>query len=143
MYMNGYLKLRMKKRNIKNQKAFTLLEVLVALAVLTMGIGTVIKVAGNQASQLAYLKDKTVALWVANNKVNEIQLLDTWPNTGTSTGHELMANREWGWKLKVSKTEDNELRRLDIEVNHANEDGEPVVRFIAFTVNRNNKKATP
>ena len=143
MYMNGYLKLRMKKRNIRNQKAFTLLEVLVALAVLTMGIGTVIKVAGNQASQLAYLKDKTVALWVANNKANEIQLLDTWPNTGTSTGHELMANREWDWKLKVSKTEDNELRRLDIEVNHANEDGEPVVRFIAFTVNRNNKKATP
>ena len=35
------------------QKAFTLLEVLVALAILTMGLGTVIKVAGGQASQLA------------------------------------------------------------------------------------------
>ena len=53
------------KKIIRHQHAFTLLEVLVALAVLTLGLGTVIKVAGTQASQLAYLKDKTIALWVA------------------------------------------------------------------------------
>lgn len=128
----------MKKQAIKNQKAFTLLEVLVALAVLTMGIGTVIKIAGSQASQLAYLKDKTIALWVANNKVNEMQL-DKWPNTGTSTGHEFMASQDWDWKVKVSNTDDRDLRRLDIEVKRTNEDGEPVVRFIAFTGRRNNK----
>ena len=119
--MNSYYK----------QKAFTLLEVLVALAVLTLGLGTVIKVAGNQASQLAYLKDKSIALWVANNKANEIKL-QSWPNTGTSSGHEFMANQEWRWKVKVSNTVDKDLRRLDIEVNRANEDGEPVVKFISF-----------
>jgi len=123
------------------QKAFTLLEVLVALAVLTMGLGTVIKVAGSQASQLAYLKDKSIALWVANNKANEIQL-QSWPGTGTSSGHEFMANQEWSWKLKVSNTADKDLRRLDIEVNRANEQGEPVVRFISFTGKRNNKSNT-
>lgn len=130
------------KEVIKHQHAFTLLEVLVALAVLTMGLGTVIKVAGTQASQLGYLKDKTVALWVANNKINEVQL-DKWPSTGTSTGHELMAGQDWDWKLKVSNTQDKDLRRLDIEVNHANEKGEPVVRFIAFTGKRDKKVATP
>ena len=119
--MNSYYK----------QKAFTLLEVLVALAVLTLGLGTVIKVAGNQASQLSYLKDKSIALWVANNKANEIKL-QSWPNTGTSSGHEFMANQEWRWKVKVSNTVDKDLRRLDIEVNRANEDGEPVVKFISF-----------
>ena len=130
------------KTKIRHQHAFTLLEVLVALAVLTMGLGTVIKVAGTQASQLAYLKDKTIALWVANNKVNEIQL-DKWPSTGTSTGHEFMADQDWDWKLKVSNTQDKDLRRLDIEVNHANEEGEPVVRFIAFTGRRDKKVVTP
>ena len=115
----------------KNQKGFTLLEVLVALAVLTMGLGTVIKVAGSQASQLSYLKNKTIALWVANNKANEIQL-DKWPRTGNSSGREVMANQEWRWKLKVSNTPDKDLRRLDIEVSQANEGGEPVVRFISF-----------
>ena len=125
----------MNLQSTEKQKAFTLLEVLVALAILTMGISTVIKVSGSQASQLAYLKDKTIALWVANNKANEVQL-DKWPNIGTSKGHEFMAEQEWSWKLKVSKTEDKDLRRLDIDVNYANEDGEPVVRFIAFTAKR-------
>lgn len=124
------------------QKAFTLLEVLVAFAVLTMGLGTVIKVAGGQASQLAYLKDKTIALWVANNKANEIQL-DKWPSTGNSSGHEFMAGQEWRWKLKVSNTADKDLRRLDIEVNRANEEGEPVVRFISFTGKRSAKSTAP
>jgi len=128
------------KSNYK-QKAFTLLEVLVALAILTLGLGTVIKVAGSQASQLAYLKDKTIALWVANNKANEIQL-QSWPSTGTSSGHEFMANQEWNWKLKVSNTADKDLRRLDIDVNRANEKGEPVVRFISFTGKINSKSNT-
>jgi len=126
----------------KKQKGFTLLEVLVALAVLTMGLGTVIKVAGTQASQLSYLKEKTIALWIANNKANEIQL-DDWPNTGTSTGREFMAKQDWSWKVKVSNTADKDLRRLDIEVNRENENGEPVVRFIAFTGKRENKSTAP
>ncbi len=127
---------------ISKQKAFTLLEVLVALAILAMGLGTVMKVAGSQVSNLAYLKDKTIALWVANNKVNEIQL-DKWPATGTSTGHEFMANQEWDWKLKVTKTADKDLRRIDIEVNYANDKGEPLARFIAFSGKKINKSAAP
>ncbi|MCW8988401.1 MAG: type II secretion system minor pseudopilin GspI, partial [Gammaproteobacteria bacterium] len=120
----------------------TLLEVLVALAVLTMGLGTVIKVAGTQASQLSYLKDKTVALWIANNKASEVQL-DNWPETGTSSGQEIMANQEWRWELTVSNTADKDLRRLDIHVNRVNEKGEPIVRFIAFTGKRSSNTATP
>ena len=127
--------------NHKN-KGFTLLEVLIALTVLTIGLGTVIKVTGNQASQLAYLKDKTIALWVANNKVNEVQL-NNWPGTGTSSGQEFMASQEWQWKLKVSNTADKDLRRLDVEVKRANKKGEPVIRFISFVGNKENKSAQP
>lgn len=131
----------MKSNSAKNrvkQKAFTLLEVLVALAVLAMGLGTVIKAAGGQVSQLAYLKDKTIAQWVANNKANEVQL-DDFPRVGTSTGHEFMAGQEWRWKLKVTNTVDKDLRRLDIEVNQVNNEGEPVVRFISFTGKKDKK----
>lgn len=118
-------------KNKYKQKAFTLLEVLVALAVLTMGLGAVIKVASSQSSQLAYLKNKTIALWVANNKSNEIQL-EGWPSVGVSSGQTLMAKQEWRWKLNVSNTADKDLRRLDIEINQKHEEGEPVVRFISF-----------
>ncbi len=114
------------------QRAFTLLEVLVALAVLALGMGTVLKVTTGQSEQLAYLRDKTIALWVAENKVSEIQLAD-WPATGTRSGHTLMAKKEWRWEVKVSNTADAELRRLDVRVNSADSHGEPLVRFIAFT----------
>lgn len=126
---------------IYRQTAFTLLEVLVALAVLTMGLATVIKVAGNQGVQLTYIKDKTIALWVANNKANEIQL-EKWPGVGNSSGHTSMANQQWRWKLKVSNTADKDLRRLDIEVSRENEEGEPVVRFISFTGNKSKKNTS-
>lgn len=119
------------------QKGFTLLEVLIALAVLTLGLGAVMKVTASQATQLSYLKNKTIALWLASNKANEVKL-DKWPGTGTSTGYEMMANQEWNWKIKVSNTADVDLRRLDIEVNQANEEGEPLVRFISFVGNKAN-----
>lgn len=128
-----------KKIKYYKQRAFTLLEVLVALAVLTMGLGAVIKVASSQSSQLLYLKNKTLALWVASNKANEVRLKE-WPGVGTSSGNELMADQKWTWKLKVSNTEDKDIRRLDIEVNRENDEGEPVVRFISFTGNQTSKK---
>jgi general secretion pathway protein I len=129
MWMNMIIK---KHINKTRQKAFTLLEVLVALAVLTLGLGTVLKVTANNVAQSGNLKNKTIALWVANNKANEIQL-GGWPDTGTSNGHEMMANQEWRWQLKVSNTADKDLRRLDIDVYRRDEEDEPVVRFIAFT----------
>lgn len=118
------------------QRAFTLLEVLVALAVLALGMGTVLKVTTGQSEQLVYLRDKTIALWVAENKANEIRLAD-WPAPGTRSGHILMAKKEWRWEVKVSNTADAELRRLDIRVNSADSRGEPLVRFIAFTPKKN------
>lgn len=121
---------------------FTLLEVMVALAVLALGLGTVMKVTGNQPVQLAHLKNKTIAQWVASNKSNEVQL-STWPRVGSSNGREFMAGEEWFWKLTVSKTADKDIRRLDIEVNQADAEGEPLVRFIAFKGKPAVKAKTP
>lgn len=125
--------------HLKKQLAFTLLEVLVALAVLAMGMGAVIKVVSSQAIQVSYLKEKTIAQWIASNKANEVQLA-AWPATGTSGGSEFMAQQEWSWKLTVSNTPDKDIRRLDIEVSRADEQGEPVVRFIAFKGHQEEQK---
>lgn len=131
-----------KYSQVSKQRAFTLLEVLVALAVLAMGLGAVMKVSASQATQLAYIKNKTIALWVAENKANEIQMED-WPETGTRTGREFMATQEWQWKVKISNTADKDLRRMDIEVNHITDKGEPLVRFIAFKGRQINKEVVP
>jgi len=114
------------------QKAFTLIEVMVALAVLAIGMMTLVKVSSQSIVQTAYLKDKTIAQWIAINKVNEVKLSGNFPNTGTSKGSEIMADQEWQWKLKISTTADKDIRRFDVDVKKYNAEGEPLVRFISF-----------
>mgnify|MGYP001825921208 CR=1 FL=1 len=89
---------------MKRHTGFTLLEVLVALAVLAIAMGAVIKVSATNSSNAAYLKEKTIAHWVAMNKVNELRLTDDWPSIGTKKDTEIMAGEEWRWQMKISKT---------------------------------------
>lgn len=122
----------MKPTKLKTAKGFTLLEVLVALAVLAIAMAALIKVSGSNASNSAYLKEKTFAHWVAVNKANELRLADTWPAVGTSKGTVFMAEQEWRWHIKVSNTPDKNVRRLDIQVNREGEDGS-AANISAFT----------
>ena len=113
------------------QRGFTLLEVLVAMTVLAIGLGAVIKVAAESASNTGYLRDQTLALWVARNQINE-QLLDReFPATGSRKGSVSMAERDWRWQLEISDTDDDDLRRLDIEVS-ADQQQSPLIRLSAF-----------
>ena len=85
---------------------FTLLEVMVALAIIAIALGALIKGGGDNASNAAYLKNKTLAQWVAMNKVAELQLKGKWPDLGTRSGTMELANNEWHWETKVAKTLD-------------------------------------
>ncbi|MGD8484477.1 MAG: type II secretion system minor pseudopilin GspI [Thioalkalispiraceae bacterium] len=117
---------------MKIRKGFTLLEVLVALAVLAIGMAALIKVTASNTSNTAYLKEKTFAHWVAVNKANELRVAKSWPDVGVSNGTVFMGKHEWRWKLKVSNTPDKNVRRLEIEVGREGAD-ESVAYISAFT----------
>jgi len=110
-------------------KGFTLLEVLVALAVLAIGLGAVIKVSMENAENTRYLRDKTLAHWVAMNVLTEIQAREKW---STDKGTAMMAEREWYWLLKVSETIDEELRRLEVQVYYHSKDEAPITTLVGF-----------
>lgn len=101
---------------MRRAQGFTLLEVLVAVAVLGMALGAVISGMARYAHNAAYLRQKTVALWVAHNRLTEIELQPTWPDVGRSDGEMEMAGVEWTWRVEVKETQDEELRRVDVEV---------------------------
>lgn len=119
------------------QKAFTLLEVLVAMSVLAIGMSTLVKVATQNTIQTSYLKDKTFAHWVALNKMNEVKLESNWPDKGKSNGTVTMANQDWHWKLKVSDygKQSNNVRilKIDIRLEERNEDA--LVSYVSFVSN--------
>ncbi|OQW94150.1 MAG: type II secretion system protein GspI [Beggiatoa sp. IS2] len=99
-----------------NQRGFTLLEVLVALAVLAIALAAIIKVASENAENARYLRDKTLAHWVAMNVLTDIQVRESWLSPGKQQGTAMMADREWFWTVTVTKTVDEELRRVDVQV---------------------------
>lgn len=100
----------------KNSKGFTLIEVMVALLIITIGLGAIIDSAGNTTLHAAYLRQKTIAGWVAQNEIALYRAKRTWESATTRKGKATMANVEWSWQMKISKTDDPSLRRLDIEV---------------------------
>jgi general secretion pathway protein I len=112
-------------------QGFTLLEILVALAILAIALSAVIKATGEGIGNVGYLRDQTLASWVALNRINTIQLEEDWPALGVSKGQVDMAGREWEWEVQVSDTSDEDLRRLDVTVRQRG-DTTPLVSLIAF-----------
>jgi len=112
---------------------FTLLEVLIALAVLAIALAAVLKTTQQQIENVGYLRDQTIAHWVASNVLNEIQLREQWLPIGKTQGQVQMATRNWFWTVQVTDTVDKELRRLDVQVYPTEmSDREPLALLTGF-----------
>ncbi|MBK8164100.1 MAG: type II secretion system minor pseudopilin GspI [Gammaproteobacteria bacterium] len=113
-------------------RGFTLLEILVALAVIAIALAAIVGETVQRLGNAARLTDRTLAHWVAMNRITEQQLSTSWPAVGVTTGTSDMAGREWFWSLKVSSTEDDGVRRLDVEVRAEKGEERPSSTAIAY-----------
>jgi general secretion pathway protein I len=103
------------------QRGFTLLEVLVAVTVLALALTAIISGGSSYARSAASLRDKTLALWVARNKLAEIEMLPVWPQSGNSNDDVQMGGDTWTWRVDVGATQDPTLRRVNISVQKKSE----------------------
>lgn len=121
---------------------FTLLEVLVALAVAGIGLAGVIKVAGGNAYNAQYLQQKTLAQWVAMNRMAELRMTRQFPSVGTQKGDAEMAGHKWYWRQETKAAPlpipdiARRLRQVEIDV-YADEDRKtsPVASLTSFLAN--------
>lgn len=108
----------------RQHKGFTLIEVVIALAVIAISLAAVINGVGKNVSNAAYLRDKTLAHWVALNKVAEIQLIETELEVSDKSGKSELAERNWEWSVNISNTEIETIKRLVVKVRPEDEEGD-------------------
>src|SRR3569832_1312356 len=99
---------------MSRELGFTLIEILVALAIIATAVAAIVAGVNGYVSNAAYLRDRTLAQWVVMNKVAELQLGNDWPTPGTQHGESLMADHEWSWEVKISATDHPDVVRLDV-----------------------------
>jgi len=98
---------------------FTLIEVLVALAIVAVGMAAVLGALTSSANTVSYLRDKTFANWVALNQIAQLRLSGQTPASGDSEGDSDMAGRKWHWHQLVSGTQIPGMVRIDVSVRPA------------------------
>lgn len=111
---------------------FTLLEVMVALIIVSLGMMAVSAQLGRFAAASYEMEQKTLASWIASNKITELSIAREWPELGTQQDEIEFANRSWLLRTEVSETDVDNLRRVDVFVMRADEPEEVVRRLMGF-----------
>jgi general secretion pathway protein I len=108
--------LRPRHSRSRAQQGFTLIEVIVALVVIGLGMLGVIQAVSQTANNSGYLRDKTVAHWIAMNRLTEVRLQKAAPGIDKTSDEVEMAGRRWKWTMNVTQTPVETIRRIDISV---------------------------
>jgi general secretion pathway protein I len=111
---------------------FTLVEVLVALAVLAIALAGIMRVTSQAISTSYTLRERNLALWVAQNRLVMHQLKRDWPDTDTVDGEAEMAGEKWFWREQVSATPQKDMRRVEISVRRISDSKDSLVNLAGY-----------
>ncbi|MDR2711015.1 MAG: type II secretion system minor pseudopilin GspI [Burkholderiales bacterium] len=101
---------------MKNSRGFTLIEILVALTIIAVALAAGLRALNQSADNANELKLRTLALWVAENRLAEAKLLPELPPVGTVQGKASQAGIAFAWQQTVSPTPNPAFRKIDIRV---------------------------
>ncbi len=119
----------------RRARAFTLVEVLVALAIVAVALAAGMRALAQTADGATALKLRTLALWVAQNRLAQAQLERPWPAAGASAGVEAQAYATFEWHETVSATPNPAFRRIEIVVAQPEVPGYALAHLVGYLGN--------
>jgi general secretion pathway protein I len=104
---------------MKNKIAgFTLIEVLIALVILSIAVTAIIKATSQNIKDTLYIQKKTIALWVGNQIINEIIVGLRKPPLAPDVlkDNSIMLNEDWSWEASLKHTPNPRIQEINVDV---------------------------
>jgi len=114
---------------VNRAAGFTLIEVLVALAIVAIALGALAHAGARVLDHQAELEQRTLATWLADNRVSEIRLRRAL-SAGVASGEREYGNRRWRWRTEIQPAPGGALWRIDVEIMDA--EGRSVTSHTGF-----------
>ncbi len=98
------------------RRGFTLIEVLVALAIIAISIGTAMRATSAALAGSGEIKDRMMARWVGRNELARLQTSPSLPAPGNLAGEVTQGNVVYLWNAVVETTPNPNFRKVEIVV---------------------------
>lgn len=109
-------------------RGFTIVEVMVALAIVALALTAVVAGIGQMVDTANAMRERSYASWIAQNKIAEMRLANVVPEVSSSSGEIDYAATQWAWRAVVSETGVENLYRVDVSVSYPGSDS--VIRTV-------------
>jgi len=113
---------------------FTLVEVLVALAIVAIALMAALRAAGQATNAAGELRLRLLAGWVAENRLAEHHARGDWLALGIGRGTQGQGGVEFAWREEVVATPNPAFRRVDVFVSVPAEESHWLARLTGFVV---------
>jgi general secretion pathway protein I len=102
--------------NFKKQAGFTLIEVLVALAIVIIAFMAMYGSMMQIVAATTLMQEKTIATWIAFDRITELRVMNEFPDDDESNGEIEMAGNDWVYSITINATESENLRQVIVKV---------------------------
>ena len=118
----------------RESRGFTLVEVLVALVVVALGLTALMVAVNGTARTSGMLRDKSLAQWIALNRLSEVRLNVTKFGQNTDTGELEFGGRKWHYDTRYFDTSMASMKRVVVRVyqGEAKAKGNPIAQAVGF-----------
>jgi general secretion pathway protein I len=116
----------------RRSRGFTLIEILVALAILAVALAAGMRAIAQSTDSATLLKQRTLALWVAQNRLAVAQIAPTAPAAGNRDGDATEAGTRFVWRETISGTPNPAFHKIEIIVADPAEPDYALARLVGF-----------